>query len=70
MFAAKLKSERTQSIFAALTDQISDITARGFKQSKLRCNPEGEFTEMQDTLSQEYGVNVDTILELASMFAS
>eukprot|EP01042_Synura_sphagnicola_P036465 gene36465-biopygen6423 len=61
MFAARLKSKTTQSIFAALTGQISDISARAFKPSKLRCDPEAGFTAMKDTLSQEYGVTVDAV---------
>ena len=61
MFAVKLKSKTTKSIFAALTGQISDISARGFKPSKLRCDPEAGFTAMKDTLSQEYGVTVDAV---------
>jgi len=61
MFAAKLKSKTTQSIFAALTGQISDLSARGFKPLKLRCDPEAGFTALKDTLSQEYGVTVDAV---------
>eukprot|EP01042_Synura_sphagnicola_P036765 gene36765-biopygen25947 len=61
MFAAKLKSKTTQSIFAALTGRISDISARGFKPSKLRFDPEAGFTAMKDTLSVENGVTVDAV---------
>ena len=62
IFAAKLKSTTTRSIFAALTGQISDISARGFKPSKLRCDPDaGCTTAMKDTLRQERGVTVDAV---------
>jgi len=61
MFEAKLKSKTTQSIFAGLPGTISDLIARGFKPSKLRCDPEAGFTAMKDTLSQEYGVTVDAV---------
>jgi len=51
MFAAKLKSKTAQSIFAAVTVQISNITARGFKPSKLCCDLAVEFSGMQNTLT-------------------
>ena len=66
MFAAKLKSKTIQLIFATLTGQISDISARGFKRSKLRCDPEGGFTAMKDTLSQKYGDTVDAVGSVAA----
>jgi len=61
MFAAKLKAKTTQSLFSALTGQIGDIKAKGFKPSKLKCDPERGFTAMKDILSEEYGVSVDTV---------
>jgi len=48
----------TQFIFAALTGHIN---SRGFKPSKLRCDPEAGFTAVKDTLSQEYCVTVDAV---------
>ena len=60
-FATKIQSRSVENIYKALHSQLGDIKGKGFKISKLKCDPDSGFRALGAILGDEHGITVEPV---------